>query len=224
VPVKPTPVRTHHWLNDEEIEALFAACHDDPCDLLGERDALTIAFGVLCGLRIHEIANVRWGDLNLRATTVAVLGKGQKLATIALPPNLVDMLTHWRTRTTEGLGRLPAADDAVLIKFRSSGGEPWQSTRGLAPEWDKACGLHGLRAAIKKRAKQIGIPELGTHDLRRTFAGRLEDKGVSVHVIQHALRHTSIATTERYLATNPTKFRDDIANALGDLNITRKAG
>jgi hypothetical protein len=43
VNVKPTAVRSHFWLNDDEIEALFTACYDDPCELLGRRDALASA-------------------------------------------------------------------------------------------------------------------------------------------------------------------------------------
>jgi integrase len=76
------------------------------------------------------------------------------------------------------------------------------------------CGINGLRNAIKKRGTQIGLPELAPHDLRRTFAGRLEDNDVPLRTIQPALRHSSVATTDRYLADNPNRWREDISQRL----------
>ena len=43
---------------------------------------------------------------------------------------LGEMLTHWRTRAADGLGRLPVADDPLLITFRSKGGDARRSTPG----------------------------------------------------------------------------------------------
>jgi len=224
VVLNPRPVREHLWLQPHELQAVFQACYADRCELLGQRDALAIALAVQCGLRVHELSNLCWGDLNLRNGTASILGKGEKLATVALPKNLTGLLTQWHNTATDGLGRLPNADDPVLIAFRHEGGTSFNSKRGLVAQWDTPCGINGLRTAIKKRGATIGLPQLAPHDLRRTFAGRLEDSGLPLRAIQHALRHSSVATTERYLANNPTKWRDQITNALDDLELSRRAG
>jgi integrase len=40
-----------------------------------------------------------------------------------------------------------------------------------------------------------------------------------MRAIQKMLRHTSIATTERYLAENPVRDRDEINAAVGTIQI-----
>jgi integrase len=47
--------------------------------------------------------------------------------------------------------------------------------------------------------------DIAPHDLRRTFAGLLEDQGVPIEKISAALRHSDIGTTQRYLADNPRR-------------------
>jgi integrase len=134
ITLKPKPVRKHHWLQKHEFEALFEACYADPCELLGPRDALTIALAAQCGLRIHEIWNLRWGDVNLRNGTASTLGKGEKLATGALPKNLVELLTTWRNHAAEGLGRLPTRQRwrKGRTSSRSTGVWRWYATMGSA--------------------------------------------------------------------------------------------
>ena len=50
-----------------------------------------------------------------------------------------------------------------------------------------------------------GFPNLSAHDMRRTFAGLLEDSGVELRVIQSLMRHSSIAQTISYLDKHPHK-------------------
>ena len=57
-----------------------------------------------------------------------------------------------------------------------------------------------VRQRIAVRAEAAGIDHLRPHDLRRSFAGMLEDTpGTDMRDIQAALGHAQLATTERYL-------------------------
>ena len=56
-----------------------------------------------------------------------------------------------------------------------------------------------IMEAVSKYGRQIGVPKLAPHDLRRTFA-KLAHKGrAALEQIQLSLGHASILTTERYL-------------------------
>ncbi len=44
------------------------------------------------------------------------------------------------------------------------------------------------------------MAELSCHDLRRTFASVCQDGGADLTTIKHALGHSSVQTTERYLS------------------------
>lgn len=56
-----------------------------------------------------------------------------------------------------------------------------------------------VRERIALRARAAGIDHLRPHDLRRSFAGILEDANTDMRDIQAALGHEQLATTERYL-------------------------
>lgn len=60
-----------------------------------------------------------------------------------------------------------------------------------------------VRARIMLRAQAAGITHLRPHDLRRSFAGMLEDNGAPLREIQEALGHAHSITTERYLKQRP---------------------
>ena len=65
-----------------------------------------------------------------------------------------------------------------------------------------------IMEAVTKYGKQIGVPRLAPHDLRRTFA-KLAHKGrAALEQSQVSLGHASILTTERYLGV-----RQDLQDA-----------
>lgn len=100
----------------------------------------------------------------------------------------------------------PACGKTVRI---TTGGRLWpHGTRGresaqrrvLVVTWNRGitAGVT-VRARIAERAAMAGIDHLRPHDLRRSFAGILEDAGTDMREIQGALGHAQLATTERYL-------------------------
>lgn len=55
-----------------------------------------------------------------------------------------------------------------------------------------------LRRRFEAAREAIGMPELHWHDLRHTYASLLADAGAEMADIRDLLRHTSIASTNRY--------------------------
>jgi integrase len=71
-----------------------------------------------------------------------------------------------------------------------------------------SCNIHSAYSYAMKRA---GITAAHFHDLRRTFATHLKDKGVPLHTMAKLLGHSSIAMTERYLATHDKILLDSVS-------------
>jgi integrase len=68
-----------------------------------------------------------------------------------------------------------------------------------------------IRSAYNYAMKRAGIIDAHFHDLRRTFATHLKDKGIPIHTMTKLLGHSSIAMTERYLATHDKILLDSVA-------------
>ena len=73
---------------------------------------------------------------------------------------------------------------------------------------DRPITPQAVRKAVRRAGDRAGISELRPHDLRRSLAGMLDARGVPLDQIQKVLRHSSVATTQRYLADNPAKAVD----------------
>jgi integrase len=68
--------------------------------------------------------------------------------------------------------------------------------------------------AVKRCARQAGIPNLAPHDLRRTCARLCHDCSGELEQIRFLLGHASVQTTERYIGSKQ-KLQDAVNDRFG---------
>jgi len=190
-------VRDGTWLTAHQIRLVLQSCDDT---LKGRRDELVVLFGMLCGLRRFEIARLRWTDFNPDLSSFKILGKGDKRASVGVPPQLQAKLVEWRELA-------PADAVAVIPAFRQSFtvvNDAGVQDNVEEVEWHHPLGIHGVHYVLEQVSARVPF-KFRCHDLRRTYAGILEEKGLDLKQIQELMRHNNINTTDRYLARNPNK-------------------
>ena len=169
-------------LAKDVIEALLRAC---PPGRLGSRDKAAIVLLWRCGLRSREVTNLNIRDLEPHAGLVHVAPlKRSKGRSVGIGPIEVEVLHRW------------------LYERRQIQGADW------TPESPLLCSMRGrrlnpcqLRRALVKLAARAGVQgHVSPHRLRHSFATELARERTSIGVIQAALGHRSLASTEVYLA------------------------
>lgn len=178
------------WLTPDEIKTLIRAIPEVEAHnpALVARDTAIIVLLATTGLRRDEVAKMRWCDLARQGGNhvCRVHGKGSKLRLVKLPGMAVRAIAAWKSYHPSPEGYTPV----FLRVWR--GGKVYQvTTDGLS---DKA-----IYNVLKRIAKAADLPDISPHDLRRSFARGSYEAGASTVLIQQALGHSSIATTERYV-------------------------
>jgi site-specific recombinase XerD len=176
--------RSGHWLAQQEARALVSA--PDSSTLVGKRDRAVLALLVGCGIRRDELARLTVAQFLSRSGRwylANVVGKGNRIRSIAVPEWAVAILLDW----VNSLGK--QAPDSRLIRSFGSVGEINGSISASAI-WD----------IVLRYSKQTGVT-CTPHDLRRTYGKLARLGGAAIETIQHSLGHSDIKTTMLYLAT-----------------------
>jgi len=195
-------VRLGRWLTPSEAARLLSVCGDTP---RGVRDRALLATALLTGLRAAELVGLTWGDVSLDRARIRLVGKGRKLAEVAIPNQAVDALVAWRD-LAETETETPVRLDAPVFCSATFVGGLRGAKRAYQFDWTRTASTALTRSVLARRAAQAGIGHVAPHDLRRSFAGFLDDRGIDLRTIQTALRHRSADTTIRcYLTPNPTR-------------------
>jgi len=195
-------VKHHHWLSEGQVAAVADACKDGTDK--GLRDWMVIVVAAFTGLRRSELAGLRWGHVDLSGAKLRVVGKGGKPAEVGLGKRVLEALFEWRSRCALGLDRPVGADDPVFPRTRViSVDNEFVAKRGVVC-WGEPVGVEGIWLAVKARGEQAGVPGLAPHDLRRSFAGLLEEQQ-DLLTVSKALRHSNVGTTQLYLESNPRR-------------------
>jgi integrase len=186
--------------------------------LRGHRLFVPGMISLFTGMRIGEVLALRWGRVDLDSKVIEVRDaleetkahgirfKAPKTKAgrrdITLPDLLVDTLREFRKAQLElrvklGAGKL-ADNDLLFVGV--NGALPSQKYYSKA--WSDF-------------ADQIGIPELGFHNLRHTHASQLIDAGVDIVTISKRLGHAKPDIT---LRTYAHLFRKDDGKAAAAIN------
>lgn len=174
--VKGSRLPTGRALQQKEISTLINYCQK--LGALGHRNAAIFAVGYGAGLRISELSNLNienYLNLNFR-----VIGKGNKERTNPIPLKARQIVDKWILCRGEHHG-------ALFPQFRRGGHITEQRLTTKA-----------IGGVIRQTAKLAGIADLKPHDLRRSFATNLIDKGVDLFTVQNLMGHANLETTRRY--------------------------
>lgn len=172
-------VRAGNWLSLAQSISLMAS--PDPARLSGKRDRAILALLLGTGIRRDELARLQHNQIQVRdgrTYILDLLGKGNRLRTVAIP--------DWALPTIQAWLHAAAIDAGAVIRSIHVNGRIHGtiSTSGI---WN----------IVTQHAQSVGLT-CSPHDLRRTYA-KLSRKGKApLDVIQRALGHASVATTERY--------------------------
>lgn len=163
------------------------------------RDAELIRVAAYTGLRLGELRELRWRDINWERSAITV--------SRSLSAGVEREGTKSRRNRAFGLPR--QASNALR---RLS-----QRTRFTGPDHLVFCSPIGRRiddAALRKRYKRAqiaaGVPQLRLHDLRHSFGSLLAAGGVDLVNIQGAMGHSQIQTTMIYMHAKDAKEQADL--------------
>ena len=140
----------------------------------------TLLYGA--GLRIAEALALNLRDAVPGATTLRVMGKGQKERIVPLLPAVTEALDAWRAVHPGGTGLFPGVRG-----------------RRLNP------GV--VQRTMRVFAQQAGLGHATPHTLRHSFATHLLSGGADLRSIQELLGHASLSTTQRYTRVDAGQLR-----------------
>ena len=81
------------------------------------------------------------------------------------------------------LNRQKAVEDEYVFPGRLGGHKTTQNNR-----------------ALEAAFKHAGLTDVSSHNMRKTFATRLLNRGAAITDVQHLLGHSSVKTTERFFS------------------------
>lgn len=173
-------------LQPGEIQALLTSC--DQRTIKGRRDFAILTMLGRLGLRAGEIAALRIDDINWRAGTILIRGKGNQIEPIPWPVDVGGAVVAYLRR-----GRpATAADRAVFLRVRA----PHRALSGT-----------GVSEIVVAAARRAGLGNIRAHRLRHTVATELLRAGSPLPEIGQLLRHRHISTTAIYAKVDRTALR-----------------
>ena len=178
IPFKKTNQAVVPYLEKAEIDALLAA--PDRRTEQGRRDYALLLFLYNTGARASEVANIMVADLNLKAASVKINGKGGKQRYCPL----------WSATVAELQGLIAAGGPSRSV-FLNRCGQP--ITRfGIHTAVER----YGLKVVAKMPS--LATKRVSPHSIRHTTATHLLRAGVDINTVRGWLGHVSLDTTNVY--------------------------
>jgi len=170
----------------EQIEKLLITPSDK--DVLGLRDRAMLETLYSTGLRVSELVDLNFDDLDETGDALRVRGKGKRERMVPLGSHAmaavkryVGMVRGDNRFATQWTGTETAVKPLFLNKH---GGR--MSSRSV-------------RRKLDKYLKEAGLdPKISPHTLRHSFATHLLENGADLRSVQELLGHQSLSTTQVY--------------------------
>jgi site-specific recombinase XerD len=168
------------------IQALLAAC--DRRTRTGRRAFAVVTILVRLGLRAGEVAGLQLDDIDWRAGTVVIRGKGPQIESLPWPADVGEAVVAYLRR-----GRpATAVDRTVFVRVK-------------APH--RALSTSGVSEIVAAAARRAALGVIHAHRLRHTAATQLLRAGAPLPEIGQLLRHRRALTTAIYAKVDRAALR-----------------
>jgi len=185
----PTDRRVPTYLSIDEARRLLDAVTNSD-SALAKRDHAMFSLFLGTGIRLGSLVALNVGDVNLTEGTVTIKAKGGREETVFLNARLCKLLARYIKAVT-------AADGTPL--FRSRNGD--------------RLGARQVQLRLRHWLEVAGITKpLSVHCLRHSFATRLYAMSGDLRLVQRALGHKHITTTEIYARVENKALRKALEN------------
>ncbi|MCU0976736.1 MAG: site-specific tyrosine recombinase XerD [Steroidobacteraceae bacterium] len=176
-------------LSEAEVDSLLGApAVGDP---LGHRDRTMLEVLYATGLRVSELVNLRYSQVNLNQGVLRIVGKGNRERLIPLGEEAV----RWLSEFVAGPRGEILLDRQTEYLFPTRRGD--RMTR------------QAFWHIIKRYAARAGVErELSPHTLRHAFATHLLNHGADLRVVQMLLGHSDLSTTQIYTHVARERMKD----------------
>jgi integrase/recombinase XerC len=157
-------------------------------DFIASRDLMVLELLYAAGLRVSELVELNYGDLDAARATVRVIGKGQKERVCPIGKVALSTVCRFRDDFAKD-----ASHNSPIVINRHGGR---LSTRSV-------------QSMIKKYLRSAELPEdLTPHKLRHSFATHLLDNGADLRAVQELLGHSSLSTTQIYTHVSVSRLKE----------------
>jgi integrase/recombinase XerC len=182
------------WLTRSQVEALFADAETRAAEggFLPARDLAVLETFYGTGMRLAELHQLDWNDVDLLGEQAKVRGKGRKERILPLTGSAARALRRYESRRDEVVREVKDADRRAVFL----------STRGRRLSRRQLQSV--VRGFLDRIAEDSG---LSTHSLRHSFATHLLDAGADLMAVKELLGHESLSTTRIYTHTSKERLR-----------------
>jgi integrase len=201
-----------HVLSEEEEERLFAALRPDYHAMF--------RFAVVTGMRLANVVNLRWRQIDWDAGTISLRVKskrpGGELRYLPLTPAVAAILSLERGRDPDRVFTY------VCDRNRYDPRRGLTQRKGLRYPFTH----DGWRKVWKAALEAAGITDFRFHDLRHTAGTRALRAHRDLKTVQRMLMHENIATTIRYTRSDIEDVRAamEAVETQSSRNATRRQG
>ena len=144
-----------------------------------EPERIKIIFELLygCALRVSELCDLNFGDLDIKNQTLRVKGKGSKIRIVPVGQKSIEIIEEY-----------------LNITNHQNNNEPLIKTKGgnrIYPRF-----VH--RVINKYLSKVTDIKKKSPHILRHSAATHMLDRGADLSAVKELLGHENLSTTQIY--------------------------
>lgn len=193
-PKRPKPLPK--FLTPDEVEQILNNVKiDTPA---GFRNRVILELLWATGMRVSELSNLNFGDINLEENEIRVFGKGAKERIVLMSDRAKNYLEQY-INSARGLivaqgYETPDQSDNSPLFINNTGFRLQNKT---------------IRKVINDTVEKIELPKKVTpHVFRHSFATKLIENGADLRVVQELLGHAGISNTQIYTHVSMKHMKD----------------
>lgn len=183
-----TPKPLPNFIGEKMIDELMNAPPNNTS--IGLRDRAILELFYSTGIRLSELVNINFKNIDFNNNLIRVVGKGNKERLIPVGNRAVAAIEIYLEKS----GRSSKTADKNAPIFVNSKGE--------------RISQRTVQRSVNMYLRSVAEGEhLGPHTLRHSFATHLLDRGADLRAVKDLLGHSSLSSTQIYTHVQPERMK-----------------